>query len=248
MIAKTLFSRYTGLIFLIALLLSPSLFAQKVYQTSWLGDGITVGASLATLGFSRYINTKVTKVTAEEIARLNRDNIFAIDRPAAFNYRVRAQKHSDILLSSSFFLPLGMLIGNKSRDEFGAVGLMAFETLLINTVFTSLTKGTVKRIRPYVYNPDVPLNIKTTHSDARRSFFSGHTSTTACLSFLSAQLYADFYPNSDARTYIWSAAAVIPAATGFLRVRGGKHFFTDVLTGYAVGALVGIIVPRLHRR
>ena len=43
------------------------------------------------------------------------------------------------------------------------------------------------------------------------------------------------------------AAAVVPAITAYLRVKGGKHFYTDVITGYLVGAAVGLIVPELHK-
>ena len=113
---------------------------------------------------------------------------------------------------------------------------------------TNLVKNAVRRPRPFVYNPDptIPLNIKL-KPDARRSFFSGHTSTTAAMSFLTAKMYSDFHPNSDARPFFWGAAAIIPAATGYLRVRGGKHFPTDVITGYIVGTLVGILVPALHK-
>ena len=35
--------------------------------------------------------------------------------------------------------------------------------------------------------------------------------------------------------------------TAYLRVRAGKHFLTDVIAGYAVGATIGILVPHLHR-
>ena len=67
------------------------------------------------------------------------------------------------------------------------------------------------------------------------------------MSFLTAKMYHDFYPESDARPYVWASAALIPAITGYLRVRGGKHYLTDVLVGYGVGAAIGILVPQLHK-
>ena len=45
---------------------------------------------------------------------------------------------------------------------------------------------------------------------------------------------------------MWVAAAV-PAVVAYFRIRAGKHFLTDNLVGYAVGATVGVLVPRLHR-
>jgi membrane-associated phospholipid phosphatase len=38
----------------------------------------------------------------------------------------------------------------------------------------------------------------------------------------------------------------MPLTTGLMRYKAGKHFWTDVLIGYAVGALVGVGVPALH--
>jgi membrane-associated phospholipid phosphatase len=32
-----------------------------------------------------------------------------------------------------------------------------------------------------------------------------------------------------------------------LRYGGGKHFFSDIIVGYAVGAAIGILVPQLHK-
>lgn len=47
---------------------------------------------------------------------------------------------------------------------------------------------------------------------------------------------------------MWTGAAILPALTGITRVKAGKHYWTDVITGYAVGALVGTLTPLLHRR
>jgi membrane-associated phospholipid phosphatase len=43
------------------------------------------------------------------------------------------------------------------------------------------------------------------------------------------------------------AAAVYPALVGYLRRDSAKHFRSDVITGYLVGALIGIGVPLLHK-
>ena len=46
---------------------------------------------------------------------------------------------------------------------------------------------------------------------------------------------------------MWGVAAAVPAVVAYFRVRAGKHFLSDNLVGYAVGATVGVMVPRLHR-
>ena len=46
----------------------------------------------------------------------------------------------------------------------------------------------------------------------------------------------------------YGLAAIPPAFTGFNRVKGLKHFPTDVITGFTVGAATGILVPHLHKK
>ena len=70
----------------------------------------------------------------------------------------------------------------------------------------------------------------------------------ASMSFMMAQTYADFHPNSNAKPYIWASAAIYPAIVGWMRVKAGKHFPTDVIVGYLAGAAVGMLVPRIHRK
>jgi membrane-associated phospholipid phosphatase len=109
-----------------------------------------------------------------------------------------------------------------------------------------LVKTSTLRVRPYVYNDEVPLD-KKLDDEARQSFFSGHTSISAVNSFFLAKVFADYYPGSPWRPLTWGVAAAIPAFTGWMRVRAGKHFATDVMAGYAFGALLGYFIPHMHR-
>jgi membrane-associated phospholipid phosphatase len=85
-------------------------------------------------------------------------------------------------------------------------------------------------------------------SDSQRSFFAGHTAATATASFFAAKVFSDFNPDSKARPYVWAAAAAVPAAVGYMRLRAGRHFLTDNLLGYGIGAGVGILIPQLHKK
>ena len=60
----------------------------------------------------------------------------------------------------------------------------------------------------------------------------------------------DYHPNMTRghKIGMWTLAFGVPAYTGYLRVKGGKHFYTDVITGYAVGTFVGWLVPHLHKK
>ena len=80
----------------------------------------------------------------------------------------------------------------------------------------------------------------------RRSFLSGHTSNTAAMTFFFAKVFTDTHPDVKNKAIVWSVAAAIPAAIGYLRFEAGRHFPTDVLAGYALGAAIGYLVPALH--
>ena len=64
---------------------------------------------------------------------------------------------------------------------------------------------------------------------------------------MTAKIYQDYNPGKKSVPWVWAAAAAVPAATGILRQQAGKHFWTDVVVGYAWGAAVGLLVPELHK-
>ncbi len=83
--------------------------------------------------------------------------------------------------------------------------------------------------------------------EARLSFFSGHASNTAAMSFFTAQTLVQNRPDMQNKGLVWATAATLPALTALWRVKAGKHFPTDVIVGYGIGALIGVLVPNLHR-
>ena len=120
------------------------------------------------------------------------------------------------------------------------------ETMLLQSGLNELVKGLSNRTRPYVYDEHTPLNKKTT-SDARASFYSGHTSTTAAMSFFTAKVFSDYLEDRRTRIIFWGTAVTLPVAVGVLRVESGRHFPSDVIAGYITGAAIGYLVPELHR-
>jgi membrane-associated phospholipid phosphatase len=182
--------------------------------------------------------------TADQLSPLPVFNGPAIDRTATRYWSSRAELTSNILFGASAILPAVVSLRSK---QWGINATMGLEALMLTNGLTQLTKNSFRRTRPYVYNAAAPYDLKL-ESDARRSFISGHTSvsTTAC--FFGATLFQHYYPKSRLRPWVWAGAAVLPAGVGLARIRAGKHFPTDVLAGYAVGALCGWLVPKLHLR
>lgn len=87
----------------------------------------------------------------------------------------------------------------------------------LNTLMVYPTKRWTTRIRP-------------DHSDFH-SFPSGHTSNA----FVGAEFFWQEYKEKS--TLLASSGYIIAAATGFLRIRNNKHWFSDVITGAGTGIL-----------
>ena len=220
--------------------------AQDRYQLTGGVDSPLLYSGAAGIGISIPLNKNIKSLTLEQIAELDPLQVNPLDRLAINTYGKSAQNVSDILLYSTPVYPVGLLLDKGARNEFGNISTMYLETALINYGITNLVKVLTKRTRPYAYNTSLDNELKITRN-TRRSFFSGHTSHVAASTFFTAKVLNDINPEGSNNTLYWITAATIPAITGYLRVKGGKHFPTDVLMGYVVGALVGILVPELHK-
>jgi membrane-associated phospholipid phosphatase len=184
-----------------------------------------------------------------ELDQLDRNDVNAFDRPATYNWNTNAQKASDILRTTVIILPIAFLANHNTRSDFGSLLIMGLEVTAITYGVTTGVKNAVNRTRPLVYNEVVPVEERTA-SNSRLSYFSGHTSFTAAFSFYIAKVIHDYHPNlrTGYKIGLWAFSAALPLATGYLRVESGRHFPTDVITGYAFGAAVGLIVPEFHKK
>jgi PAP2 superfamily len=173
----------------------------------------------------------------------------AWDRSATRQSSATARRASDVLLYASLATPAALMLSSRNRQvrEGGTLVVMGIETLALTSGLTQNAKYLTRRVRPYGYQPDVPNALKF-DTDTWHSFFSGHTSMSTAACFYTAQVYSDLYPESRWRPFVWGTAVALPATVGYLRYRAGRHFPTDILVGYAVGAFCGWFVPYLHRR
>lgn len=206
----------------------------------FLGSGLMVGIAARKFKNKPFLNT-------DELDALDPSTLRGIDAWAVRRNSIKAQQASDILFVTSPIAPLLLLANKNSRNHAGQIGFFFLETGFINYSLLALVKETVKRKRPYLYDREIPYELRQRPA-ATSSFFSGHTSMAAGFYFMSAKMFSDFNPDSKLRPFVWGTAAIVPAITGMLRVRGGKHYPTDVIVGYIVGAAVGILVPQIHKR
>lgn len=248
MIRSALFDYFTTLSILLVLVIPKVPVHAQVnypYQLDGTKEGIIFGTSISLLTFAELKYKKIQPLSFEQLSQLNRNDVWAIDRPATFNRSLMAKKWSDGLLYSSLAPPLSVVFSGP-KDGIGRSSVLLLETLLVNTALTDFTKVLVRRKRPYLYNEFTEAKKKLSKK-SRMSFFSGHTSTVTAMYFLSAKLFEDYNPDSRYRSTVWTTAILIPATTGLLRVKAGKHYFTDVLTGFLVGGAIGYLIPEIHK-
>jgi len=234
------------LIFLSSTLVSQSSYEDSPYKLKRNLDTYLVGFSLSVNIIAKIKENQKAPLTKLEINNLNSEKIFKFDRKITNNWDTRSKTLSDILLYSSIFFPALLYSKDKIRSDsqnFTFIWLQAFG---LNLGLTDLTKTIFGRKRPYLYGNKATMKEKL-KSDNQRSFFSGHTSVSAVSCFIMAQMFKDYYPNSKYSNYLWILAGTVPALTGYMRVKAGKHFYTDVIVGYFVGASIGILIPSLHK-
>jgi uncharacterized membrane protein YoaK (UPF0700 family) len=227
---------------------SPGFGQQRSpYRTDFAIDAPITGALI--IGTAVGLNGMKRKdgLTDGEAFALRREDVNGFDRFAAGYYSESAKRISDYPFYGSLAAPVALFLLDKDMNKkFGQLGALYIQTLAVTgTLFTS-TVALVERSRPLAYNSSLELDQRS-NRNSTNSFFAGHTAATATATFFMAKVFNDFHPNSTARPYVWAAAAAVPATVGYLRLRAGKHFLSDNIVGYAVGAGAGILVPHLHK-
>lgn len=114
--------------------------------------------------------------------------------------------------------------------EDGYANAMA-QNLWITANLTQTVKLLAQRQRPASFESN----------DDYRSFFSGHSSITAT-AVTTALWYAYHVknPNKWAKQLGWTSVG-LSLTTGILRIISGKHYPSDVITGFAVGTGVALL-------
>ncbi len=120
-------------------------------------------------------------------------------------------------------------------------------SLMLGLTINPMLKNAVLRRRPYFDHPEIkcirPVNAKADLYDISAqgfSFPSGH-------SLNSAVMYGSL-------AYIWNlpvvraCAVILPFIVGLSRITAGVHYPTDVLTGWIIGTLITVLVPRFLKR
>lgn len=211
------------------------------------GKDVTVlaaGAGLSLAGLSRDPGISFRSGGDEEDGVTVR-HLLGLDKAEISQTVNPANTASNWMARGAFLLPLSLMTDAEMRSDAGKLSVLYSETLLLTNGLTLLTRRFPVAQRTNAA-PEVPLD-EDLIPYRRLSFFAGQTSVVASLSFCTAKIWTDYHPESKWKPIVWGAAAILPAATGYLQNRASDHNFKDVAAGYALGALIGYFVPEFHK-
>lgn len=219
---------------------------ESVYKIKpWIDIPATLILDGLSLNGMRIIYGRDT-IPVSELQSLNMNDINSFDRPIADNYSLKAKKASDLFFYGSMPLPLFLLIDPAIRKDGLKIGLLYLQAMgATGTIYTT-SAMIANRYRPYAYNPNVPMANRQ-RGGARNSFYAGHPSVVATATFFMAKVYSDYHPEMKNKWILYTTAGVLSATTGYLRLKAGQHFTTDVIVGVIMGAATGILVPHFHK-
>ena len=226
--------------------IQSSCLAQSPYKLDAKRESIIFGSAIGLAVIGLTINDDILPFTLDEINALNRDDVNNFDRGATYNWSPAAGNTSDILVSAMILSPALLAFSDEVRNDFTPVLTMYFQTLILAEALPLTLKGITQRTRPFAYNEDAPLEAKQ-KQNAKRSFFSGHTSVAFAMAVFLSTVYSDYHPNSEWKPFIWGVSLLAASTVGYLRYAAGKHFPTDIITGALVGSAIGYFIPFIHR-
>jgi len=215
------------------------------------GSMIAGGLTLESIGVA-WISNK-SQISIGELQNLDRKDISPIDS-WALNFdpskRSKFEKLSNQLQTVIAFLPFVTLIDPTIRKDWLDILLIYAQTQAITNnfyLYSPFGATFQNRLRPVVYYTAVDTG-KRTEPNNRNSLYSGHVAAVAEASFFTAKIFCDYHPELGMNKYlVYGAAAIPPLLMSYFRLGALAHFPTDIMVGFGVGALCGILVPEFHR-
>lgn len=219
----------------------------------WITGGIIIAGIAAEKMGVQWISNK-SNLTDADIQGLDRNDFAAFDR-WALNLDVSDMSHydqlSDNVLAGIVLLPALTMLDHNIRQDWLDVLLMYAETVTItNNLYLYSPFGPTfqNRFRPVVYYDALGHSEVRMRGGNRNSLYSGHVANAASASFLTAKIFCDYHPEWGwKKVLVYGAAAIPPLILSYIRLRALSHFPSDLLVGFGVGALCGILIPDMHR-
>jgi PAP2 superfamily len=242
--------------------LSQTIYSQQIdstkpakrYHVNYFVSGAIIAGGLATDYFAIDRIKNKPAITDEELLALNPGILNSIDRwalnqdPGQYKQYAKISDYAQVPI----FIVLPALLGfdKKIRKEWLDILFMYLEGHTITFTFYNyswLGPTFQNRYRPLTYYSEINLDDRKSGNN-RNSFYSGHVASVAFTSFFVAKVYCDFHPELGAAKYLlYTAALIPPVLEGYFRVKSLAHFPSDDLVGLTLGAVIGIVLPELHK-
>lgn len=226
-----------------------------VYKINTLSTVIISAAATAANGIA--INNVLHNkrdLTSAEIQGLRPDILNGFDRWALHldpskrdHFYSLSDKSLTVILAGS---AASFVLGKKTRKDWLRLGLMYYQTQFLTFAFYDFSFiGPLfqNRLRPVVYYNYFPDDLRR-GGNQRNSLYSGHVANATAATFFAVKVYLDYHPEMRKKRFLlYGLASLPPLFAGYTRIRALAHFPSDVMIGYVVGGLFGIIVPEMHR-
>lgn len=223
---------------------------ESLYKINKITSAFIVGVGFTTNAVGLKILDNRSRVENSDLIGLSKNDIPKFERWVVNQNPNNFEKwrdNSDIVMRSSLIIPAVFLFNKRIRKDWLSYSLLYLKTQAFSANFYTLgVPQFYRKYRPQVYFEESPLSERT-GVRLSNSFFSGHTSVTATSMFFMASVYHDLYPERSLIIPLTVATAVT-SYVAVARVKGGKHFMTDVVAGAVVGGLIGYLTPHFHSR
>ncbi|WP_191016926.1 phosphatase PAP2 family protein [Treponema zioleckii] len=228
-------------------IISSFIFAEAIFKLNPVEDGILFGGGVLLSG-SDLILDNALEINRQkyEGETYDKNDVNSLDRFFMHQYSKSRDTAADCTLVASMAAPLVLLATDK--DTWFTNAVMYAETMLIANGIKELTKLAVTRIRPYMYyDPSTHPEDDVKEGDFANSFPSGHSTMAFAGATFASYTFCKYFPNSPWKVPVIAGSYGLALTTAILRMSSGNHFFTDVVTGAAIGTGAGFLVPWLHK-
>lgn len=213
--------------------------------------GLILNLSYSSLKNNDYVN----HLSEAELFQLRSDDINSFDQISTRYWSPKHSDYSDHLRNTLKYAPALFsipLIKDKSWNQLITLGLIYAEGYYLTAGLTRCTKILIQRKRPYLYNnttiPETERIDLSKEDNAYFSFFSGHTSSAFySASFISKAFY-DMYGANRWFYVVTALSYTIASGVGYLRIRSGEHYPTDVMVGALAGSITAYFITELHKK
>lgn len=227
-----------------------SRYAPSPFSMNILGDSLIAGGTAA--AWITSLVFKVNKTYPDFNGTLyDASQVPAIDRWAMTPYNKTLDVFGtvfeilDIAALPVVTYGLEFLFKNLPAYDGITVSLMYAESLMAVQAIKNFMKIFILRVRPYMYFEGYNTRAIKYH-DFEFSMPSGHTMNTFMSAAFMTYTFCKYYPRSAWKIPVIATSYGLALTTAIFRMTGGSHFFTDVLTGAAIGTAIGLGIPFVH--